>query len=171
MTGACDFGGDHCRRWPRPARTAQRSAPISSGSAPQLNYLGDRQSKVVFTNPIDQSTRVSVIVVSDHTAGAAKGWDDIRTAVAALAQQDFGEFTEFLLVESEHFSLLAAVYPLSSRKLSAGGFRCWPRAIPRAASRSTRIPQSCCERPPKSGSIFSTPTPRGYWAAFHPRHD
>jgi glycosyltransferase involved in cell wall biosynthesis len=46
---------------------------------------------------------VSVIVVSDHAAGAAKGWDDIRAALAGLARQDFGEPVEFLLVESERF--------------------------------------------------------------------
>ena len=59
---------------------------------------------------------VSVVVVSDHSSGDTKGWDDIRTAVTALAQQDFSETVEFLLVESERFrsecsSELASILP------------------------------------------------------------
>jgi len=55
------------------------------------------------TNPVDPGPAVSVAIVSDYAAGGAKGWDDIRTAVAALARQDFAEAVEFLLVESERF--------------------------------------------------------------------
>ena len=65
--------------------------------------MGLVQSSVVAKNPIEQGAGVSVIVVSDYAAGGTKGWDDIRTAVAALAKQDFGEPAEFLLVESERF--------------------------------------------------------------------
>ena len=54
-------------------------------------------------DPGVQQTAVSVAIVSDYAAGGAKGWDDIRTAVGALAKQDFGEPAEFLLVESERF--------------------------------------------------------------------
>lgn len=61
------------------------------------------QSRDGSTDPNDHKVDVSVIVVSDYAAGGAKGWDDIRTAVAALARQDFGEPAEFLLVESERF--------------------------------------------------------------------
>src|SRR5215471_846344 len=46
---------------------------------------------------------VSVVIVSDYAAGGPKGWQDIRTAVAALAEQDFSEPVDFLLVESQHF--------------------------------------------------------------------
>jgi hypothetical protein len=46
---------------------------------------------------------VSVVIVSDYAAGGPESWRDIRTALSALATQDFEEPTEFLLVESECF--------------------------------------------------------------------
>ena len=63
--------------------------------------------------PIARSKGISVIIVSDHGAGTAKGREDIRAAAAALARQDFDEPAEFLLIESERFrSELSAELPL-----------------------------------------------------------
>jgi len=46
---------------------------------------------------------VSVLIVSDYAAGGPEGWKDIRTALTAVAQQDFEEPVEYLLCESERF--------------------------------------------------------------------
>lgn len=43
----------------------------------------------------------SIVTVSDHKAGQAEGWDELRRTYEALARQDFRETVEFLLVESE----------------------------------------------------------------------
>jgi len=45
----------------------------------------------------------SVLIVSDYAAGGPEGWKDIRTALSALAQQDFDEPVEYLLCESDRF--------------------------------------------------------------------
>jgi hypothetical protein len=41
----------------------------------------------------------SVVIVSDYAPGSAKGWEDLRRALAALAAQDRGEAVEFIYVE------------------------------------------------------------------------
>ena len=56
---------------------------------------------LVSTVPACPLPAVSVILVSDHSAGHPKGWADIRAALAALSRQDFDETAEFLLFESE----------------------------------------------------------------------
>jgi hypothetical protein len=43
---------------------------------------------------------VSVIIVSDYASGLEAGWNDLRTTLKALAQQDFAEPVDFMLVES-----------------------------------------------------------------------
>ena len=56
---------------------------------------------------------VSVIVVSDYAGGDFAAWDDLRSALAALARQDIDEPIEVLLVESsEHaYSHIKRVQP------------------------------------------------------------
>ena len=44
--------------------------------------------------------RTSVIIVSDYGSGEAKGWDDLRLTLHALARQDYGGSVEYLLVEA-----------------------------------------------------------------------
>lgn len=83
------------------AAPARRS--MSNDQARPTSTSEAIESKVVSINPIYSGTGVSVVVVSDYAAGGAKAWDDIRTALAALARQDFSEPVEFLLVESERF--------------------------------------------------------------------
>ena len=56
---------------------------------------------LVSTVPARPLPAVSVILVSDHSAGQPKGWADIRTALTALSRQDFDETAEFLYFESE----------------------------------------------------------------------
>ena len=41
------------------------------------------------------------MVVSDYRPGEQKSWDDLRATLAALAQQDFDEPVEYLLLENE----------------------------------------------------------------------
>ncbi len=48
--------------------------------------------------------KTSVIIVSDYGSGEAKGWDDLRLTLRALAQQDFTGRVEFLLLESSTFA-------------------------------------------------------------------
>lgn len=48
---------------------------------------------------------VSVVVSSDYASGKAAGWNDLRATLAGLAQQDFREPTEFLLVETTEIAL------------------------------------------------------------------
>jgi hypothetical protein len=43
---------------------------------------------------------VSVIVTCDYQSGTEGGWNDLRATLSGLAQQDFQEPAEFLLVES-----------------------------------------------------------------------
>src|SRR5688572_10909298 len=43
---------------------------------------------------------VSVMVVSDYRPGEQKSWDDLRSTLAALANQDFDEPIEYLLLEN-----------------------------------------------------------------------
>jgi hypothetical protein len=43
---------------------------------------------------------VSVVVISDYAAGLEAGWNDLRRTLEALAEQDFEEQVDFLLVES-----------------------------------------------------------------------
>lgn len=42
----------------------------------------------------------SIVVVIDHKAGGAEAWEDLRRTLEGLAQQDFREAVEFLLVEA-----------------------------------------------------------------------
>lgn len=41
----------------------------------------------------------SLVIVSDYASSESKGWQDLRTMMAALAAQDRGEATEFIYVE------------------------------------------------------------------------
>jgi hypothetical protein len=41
----------------------------------------------------------SVVIVSDYAAGSAKGWQDLRKILSALAAQDEGEAVEFIYTE------------------------------------------------------------------------
>jgi hypothetical protein len=43
---------------------------------------------------------VSVVIVSDYASGQETGWNDLRKTLRALAQQDFEEPADFMLVES-----------------------------------------------------------------------
>ncbi|MEO7650692.1 MAG: hypothetical protein ABIZ80_09500 [Bryobacteraceae bacterium] len=43
---------------------------------------------------------MTVIVVSDYRPGEKKSWDDLRGTLSALANQDFGEPVEYLLLEN-----------------------------------------------------------------------
>ena len=43
---------------------------------------------------------VSVVIISDYASGLEAGWNDLRTTLKALAQQDFEEPADFMLVES-----------------------------------------------------------------------
>jgi hypothetical protein len=43
---------------------------------------------------------VSVVIISDYATGLEAGWADLRATLKALAQQDFEEPVEFILVES-----------------------------------------------------------------------
>ena len=47
---------------------------------------------------------VSVVLVSDYAAGAAKSWEDLRGTLTALAGQDFSEPTEFILSENAEYA-------------------------------------------------------------------
>src|SRR5215475_11648696 len=47
---------------------------------------------------------VSVVLTSDYASGKTEGWHDLRSALRGLAQQDFHEPTEFLLVETEELA-------------------------------------------------------------------
>ena len=49
----------------------------------------------------DAAPVVTVIVTSDYEGGGEKAWGHVRTALRALARQDFDEPAEFLFVESE----------------------------------------------------------------------
>jgi hypothetical protein len=46
---------------------------------------------------------VSVVLVSDYAAGAAKSWEDLRGTLTALAGQDFSEPAEFILSENAQY--------------------------------------------------------------------
>jgi hypothetical protein len=56
---------------------------------------GSTASKKDKVNPV-----VSVVIVSDYAGGETKARDGLRATLAALARQDFGGPTEFLLSES-----------------------------------------------------------------------
>jgi hypothetical protein len=43
---------------------------------------------------------VSVVIISDYASGLDAGWNDLRTTLRALAQQDFEEPADFIMVES-----------------------------------------------------------------------
>lgn len=43
---------------------------------------------------------VTVVIISDYASGLEAGWNDLRTTLKALAQQDFEEPANFVLVES-----------------------------------------------------------------------
>lgn len=43
---------------------------------------------------------VSVVIISDYASGFETGWNDLRTTLRALAQQDFEEPADFILAES-----------------------------------------------------------------------
>jgi hypothetical protein len=64
---------------------------------------------------LDQPS-VSVVIVSDYASGLEAGWNDLRTTLKALAQQDFEEPVDFMLIESTELagqipSDFAAVLP------------------------------------------------------------
>jgi hypothetical protein len=83
----------------------------------------------VSAEPVSERPAVSVIVVSDYAAGDTKGWDDIRTALAALAQQDFGEPAEFLFSNPSAFA--TKLRPLRDATLPFAGLaRLGPLSIP-----------------------------------------
>lgn len=68
---------------------------------------------------------VTVVIVSDYAGGQSKTWDDLRATLSALARQDFGGATEFLLVECAAFehqipSDLATMAPNLRVALSSG---------------------------------------------------
>ena len=44
----------------------------------------------------------SIVIVIDHKAGAGEAWDDLRRTLESLAQQDYREPVEFLLVEGRN---------------------------------------------------------------------
>jgi hypothetical protein len=44
---------------------------------------------------------VTVMIVSDYRPGETKSWNDLRATLAALADQDFDEPVEYLLLENE----------------------------------------------------------------------
>jgi len=48
--------------------------------------------------------KISVVIVSDYGSGDAKGWNDLRETLTALAQQDYQGPVEYLLVESSAFA-------------------------------------------------------------------
>ncbi len=43
---------------------------------------------------------VSVVIISDYASGLDAGWNDLRTTLRALAQQDFEEPADFMMVEA-----------------------------------------------------------------------
>ncbi len=43
---------------------------------------------------------VSVVIISDYASGDETSWNELRTTLKALAQQDFDEPVDFILVES-----------------------------------------------------------------------
>ena len=45
---------------------------------------------------------VTVMVVSDYRPGEEKSWNDLRATLAALANQDFDEPVEYLLLENRN---------------------------------------------------------------------
>lgn len=46
----------------------------------------------------------SVVTISDYAPGQAKGWQDLRKTLTALAAQDQGEAVEFIFVEHPDFA-------------------------------------------------------------------
>ena len=53
--------------------------------------------------PIEPS--VSVVIISDYASGCEVGWSELRTTLKALAQQDFKEAADFILVESAELAV------------------------------------------------------------------
>jgi hypothetical protein len=56
------------------------------------------EAAVCFDTGMDQHS-FSLVIVSDYTPGKAKGWQDLRKMMSALAAQDQGEAIEFIYAE------------------------------------------------------------------------
>ena len=59
---------------------------------------------------------VTVVIVSDYASGLEAGWNDLRITLTAMAQQDFEEPTDYILVEYSEYvprmpEDLAAILP------------------------------------------------------------
>lgn len=67
---------------------------------------------------------VTVVIISDYASGLDAGWNDLRTTLTALAQQDFAEPADFVLVETNELKSqippdLTAILP-TLRVISVG---------------------------------------------------
>ena len=66
--------------------------------------LGEILRRKIFvalhTDSATNQPAATVIVVSDYRPGEDKSWNDLRATLAALAQQDFDEPVEYLLLEN-----------------------------------------------------------------------
>src|SRR5271170_2877407 len=65
----------------------------------------DRPSPLTSNQPAAKPS-VSVVIISDYATGDDAAWNELRTTLKALAQQDFHESAEFLLVESAELASL-----------------------------------------------------------------